>query len=187
MNINESWEKIEHWLEQYAPTAALPRPATTEDLEQLHVRLGFELPLGVRQSLLRHNGSGLVGVIPVSFTLHSIEKIADSYLNPTPGLHQPATAPHIVAIGALGRTELIVDVNTGRLGNYDVEFSASGYEWEEDALWSCLSSALGLTANTLASPPPWVVLLPDDEEFEITHQHPDFPGKLHWTEDYLPG
>ncbi|MFC7304751.1 SMI1/KNR4 family protein [Streptomyces monticola] len=183
MTVNESWEKIESWLGRYAPEDELPGPATQGELDRLQERIGLQLPSDVRESLLRHNGSGLVEVIPIGYTLYDVGSIAEAYVGADGARSQQGAKPHGVAIGCLGRTQLIVDTVTGQIGKCDVEFSATGYIGSDDPLWASLGSVLEFTANVLDSPPPWIATLPGDEEWEATNESPDFPGTLVWTEE----
>ncbi|MFD9909389.1 hypothetical protein [Streptomyces sp. NPDC059063] len=187
MSVDESWEKIEHWLDRYAPEEApLPGPCSRLQLDQLHDRIGVRLPEDVEQSLLRHNGSGLTDIIPIGYRLHSVQDIEKTHLRTLryrleDDPHRPGNDSYlIVPIAELNVRQLVVDTRTGRLGGWDVE--EIGYEWSDDPLWSSLSSVLEFVGNVLASPPPWVARLPDRTS-QATDVDPDFPGTLVWTDD----
>jgi hypothetical protein len=64
-----------------------------------------------------------------------------------------------------------------------VGHSAVGFVWERDPLWRSFAGALDFVGNLLASPPPWIAILPGGDEWEVTDRDPDFPGTLVWTED----
>ncbi|MGW6840986.1 SMI1/KNR4 family protein [Streptomyces sp. NPDC054958] len=58
LTVDESWDRIESWLERYAPvTHGLLRPPTRlADIEAAELRLGVTFPPDLRESLLRHDG-----------------------------------------------------------------------------------------------------------------------------------
>lgn len=175
MTINESWEKIERWLARYAPEEELPGPAGLDDIARLSDQIGVQLPPDVEQSLLRHNGSGFVTIVPPGYALYGVDEIARSKGHFTEGEESV-----YVPIAHIGRTEKIVDTRTGRIGGHDVEW---GFVWGDDPLWASFSTVLAFVADVLDSPPPWIAMLPGEEEWEATHQDADFPGTLSWTEE----
>lgn len=176
MSINDSWEKIEQWLVRYAPEDELPAPATSDGITRLH-SLNIQVPQDIEQSLLRHDGSGYVAVIPPRFSLYSIDKIVEAY---TEGPFYKEGESVYFPIGGIGGLEMVVDIRTGRIGSHD---PVQGFFWDEDPLWMSFSQVLAFVADVLHSPPPWIAMLPGDEEWEATHEHADFPGTLVWTED----
>ncbi|MEU5896622.1 SMI1/KNR4 family protein [Streptomyces venezuelae] len=186
MSIGTSWEKIERWLDQYAPQEhPLPGPCTRSDLESLSRALGVRLPKDVEQSLLRHDGSGLTDVIPSMYALYSVEQIADEHLGT---LEYKLKNDHygwgdsllIVPIGALGEMQLVVDTQTGRLGSWDIE--ETGYCWFEGPGWASLSTVLEVIGNALASPPPCIAVMGDGDEWRAIDMDIDFPGTLVWAD-----
>nr|WP_237527019.1 MULTISPECIES: SMI1/KNR4 family protein [unclassified Streptomyces] len=186
VSIGTSWEKIERWLDQYAPQEQpLPGPCTRSDLESLSRALGVRLPKDVEQSLLRHDGSGLTDVIPSMYALYSVEQIADEHLGT---LEYKLKNDHygwgdsrlIVPIGALGEMQLVVDTQTGRLGSWDIE--ETGYCWFEGPGWASLSTVLEVIGNALASPPPWIAVMGDGDEWRAIDMDIDFPGTLVWAD-----
>lgn len=172
MAIDESWVKIERWLASYAPDEKLPGPCGRSALDRLYERIGARLPEDVELSWLRHDGSGLVTIIPPGFQLYHIDAITNEV-----GREPDALA---ITIGNLGPTQLVAATRTGRIGTWD---ATEGYVWEEDALWASFARVLELVGNVLDSTPPWIAVLPGDEEWEATHDDPDFPGTLAWTEE----
>ncbi|MGW7276098.1 hypothetical protein ACWGH5_36990 [Streptomyces sp. NPDC054864] len=86
----------------------------------------------------------------------------------------------LIPFAALSVIRLLVDTRTGRLGWWDIE---QGFFWERDPLWYSFTGVLEFVENLLALPRPWIAILPGDEEWEVTDRHPDFPGRLVWTED----
>ncbi|MEU5323792.1 SMI1/KNR4 family protein [Streptomyces sp. NPDC021056] len=187
MSVEESWGKIERWIAQHAPEEdPLPAPCTRADLDALYESLGGRLPEDVERSLLRHNGSGLTVIIPPGFTLLSVEDILENradwlkYAAPDDKNLTAGDKPFLVPIATLSVIQLLVDIRTGRLGEWDIQ---QGFVRERDPLWRSFSSALDIVGNVLASPPPWIAILPGDDEWEVTNRDPDFPGMLVWTED----
>ncbi|MFG2651302.1 SMI1/KNR4 family protein [Streptomyces sp. NPDC048436] len=187
MTVEESWEKIERWIARYAPEEdSLPGPCAHADLERLYECLGVRLPEDVERSLLRHDGSGLTVILPPGFTLLGVDDILAKretwlrYAAPDDSNLRKGDKPFLVPFAALSVTQLLVDTRTGRLGWWDIE---ECFLWEEEPLWHSLTSALDFVGNLLASPPPWIAVLPGDEEWEVTDRDPDFPGTLVWTED----
>ncbi|MEU1015361.1 SMI1/KNR4 family protein [Streptomyces sp. NPDC005898] len=185
MSVDESWEKIERWLDQYAPQEQpLPGPCTRSELDDLYNVLGVRLPEDVEQSLLRHNGSGSTDVLPSKYTLCSVSRIAEEHLGT---LEYKLENDHygwgdsrlIVPIGALGEMQLVVDTQTGHLGSWDVE--ETGYCWFESPAWASLSAALEVIGNALASPPPWIAVMGDGAEWRAIDMDTDFPGTLVWA------
>jgi hypothetical protein len=186
VSVEESWEKIERWLDQYAPQEQpLPGPCTRSELDGLYSALGVRLPEDVEQALLRHNGSGLTDVIPATFALYGAKQIADEHLGT---LKYKLKNDHygwgdsrlIVPIGALGEMQLVVDTQTGRLGSWDIE--ETDYRWFEGPGWASLSAALEVTGNALASPPPWIAVMGDGDEWRAIDMDTDFPGTLVWAD-----
>jgi hypothetical protein len=187
VSVEESWGKIERWIAQHAPEEdPLPAPCTRADLEFLYESLGGQLPDDVERSLLRHNGSGLTVILPPGFTLLSVEDILKKratwlkYAAPDDCNLAEEDKPFLVPFAALSVIQLLVDIRTGRIGEWDIE---QGFAWERDPLWRSFTSALDFVGNLLASPPPWIAILPGDDEWEVTDRDPDFPGTLVWTED----
>ncbi|MFB7935428.1 SMI1/KNR4 family protein [Streptomyces sp. NPDC056039] len=190
MSVEESWDKIEQWIFRHAPDElALPGPCTPSRIQQLRDQLGVRLPEDVERSLLRHDGSGTTTIIPPGFTLLNTEEILkkraswlrfamtdDSNLSET-------DKPFIIPIAALSTNMLLVDTRTGKLGWWDIE---SPYSSAAQLPGATLSSVLDFVGNLLASPRPWIAILPGDEEWEATEAHPDLPRTLCWTEDELP-
>lgn len=175
VTINESWEKIERWLARYAPAEELPGSAGRDDVARLCDQIGIQLPPDVEQSLLRRNGSGLVTIVPPGFVLYGVDEIARSE-----GRFDKGDEPVYVPIGSLGPLEMIVDTRTGRIGSHD---SVDGCFWSDDPLWASFSTVLAFVADALDSPPPWIAMLPGEEEWEATYEDADFPGTLVWTEE----
>ncbi|MDG4857834.1 hypothetical protein P8605_06635 [Streptomyces sp. T-3] len=194
MTVEASWDKIERWIARYAlqedplPAACclLPAACTRADLEILYGELGGRLPRDVEHSLLRHDGSGLTTILPPGYTLLSIEGILQhrvtwlKYTAPDDANLAEEDKPFLVPVAALSNIQLLVDTRTGRLGWWDIE---QGFAWERDPLWSSFTSVMDFVGNLLSLPPPWIALLPGDEEWEVTDRDPDFPGTLVWTED----
>nr|WP_277611449.1 SMI1/KNR4 family protein [Streptomyces scabichelini] len=164
----------------------MPGPCSHADLERLHECLGARLPEDVERSLLRHDGSGLTEILPPGYTLLGVEDILQKratwlkYAAPDDANLREEDKLFLVPFAALSVTQLLVDTRTGRLGWWDIE---QCFLWNRDPLWNSLTSALGFVGNLLASPPPWIAILPGDEEWEVTDRHRDFPGTLIWTED----
>jgi hypothetical protein len=88
--------------------------------------------------------------------------------------------PFLVPFATLSVIQLLVDIRTGRIGEWDIE---QGFAWRRDRLWRSFTSALDFVGSLLASPPPWIAILPGDDEWEVTNRDPDFPGTLVGTED----
>lgn len=185
MSVDESWEKIERWLEQYAPQEqSLPGPCTRSELDGLYGALGVRLPEDVEQSLLRHNGSGLTDVIPSKYALYSVNQITEEHLGT---LKYKLKNDHygwgdsrlILPIGALGEMQLVVDTQTGHLGSWDIE--ETGYCWFESPEWASLSAVLEVIGNALASPPPWIAVMGDGAEWRAIDMDTEFPGTLVWA------
>ncbi|QQC93375.1 SMI1/KNR4 family protein [Streptomyces alfalfae] len=183
MSAEQSWARIEGWLAEHAPNEEpLPGPCTEAELERLYERIGVRLPPDVEESLLRHDGSGLITVIPLGWTLHSCDKIAERYAEWARDARRfdPKAGP-FVPVGEIGgNLQLLTDPRTGRIGEWD---RVQGHSWDEDPLWSSFAGVLEFTGSVLASTRPWIAMLPGDEEWEATDQDPDFPGTLSWTED----
>ncbi len=187
MGVDDSWKKIERWIAERAPQEdPLPAPCSHLDLESLYERLGVRLPDDLERSLLRHNGSGLTEILPPGFTLLSVDDILENradwmkYAAPDDASLGEGDKPFLVPFAKLSRILLLVDVRTGRLGEWE---NVQGFFWERDQLWGSFTSAMDFVGNLLASPPPWIAMLPGDDEWEVTERHPDFPGTLTWTED----
>ncbi|MER5257123.1 hypothetical protein [Streptomyces sp. NPDC002855] len=190
MAVAEAWEKIERWIAQQAPEEdPLPGPCTRRDLDRLYDRIGGRLPKDVEESLLRHDGSGFTTVIPPGFTLLGVEDILRNHAT---WLHyareddrnlRAGDKAFLVPVTELSVTKGLVDIRTGQLGWWDIE---QGYMPPDGPLDASLSAVLEFVGNVLASPPPWIAILPGDEEWEATDVDPDFPGTLQWTEE-LPG
>ncbi|MFJ2774365.1 SMI1/KNR4 family protein [Streptomyces sp. NPDC087300] len=188
MSVEESWEKIERWIAQHAPEESqLPGPCTRENLERLYQRLGVRLPEDVERSLLQHDGSGLTDVL-LGYTLLGIEDIIKHYetwlryANPDDANLSATDVPYLVPVAEIGVLKMMVDTRTGGLGTGDIE---QGYFQEKNPLYASLSIVLDFVGNLLASPPPWIVPLSAGGELEATNRHPDFPGTLVWTEDFI--
>ncbi|MEU5951500.1 SMI1/KNR4 family protein [Streptomyces sp. NPDC047525] len=186
MPVDESWEKIERWLDQCAPQEQpLPGPCTRSELDGLYSALGVRLPEDVERSLLRHNGSGLTDVIPSKYALYSVNQVTEEHLGT---LKYKLKNDHygwgdsrlIVPIGALGEMQLVVDTQTGRLGSWDIE--ETGYRWFEGPGWASLSAVLKVTGDALASPPPWIAVMGDGDEWRAIDMDTDFPGTLVWAD-----
>ncbi|MGI5195949.1 SMI1/KNR4 family protein [Streptomyces sp. CA-288835] len=179
MTVDESWEKIERWLARYAPEDKLPGPASPDDIARLSDQIGVRLPPDVEQSLLRHNGSGFVTIVPPGVVLYGVDEIAREIAR-SKGRFTKGEESVYVPIGNIGSWEEIVDTRTGRIGSYDPE---QGCFWEDDPLWASFSTVLAFVADVLDSPPPWIAMLPGEEEWEATYQDAVFPGTLSWTEE----
>ncbi|MGX1909562.1 SMI1/KNR4 family protein [Streptomyces phaeochromogenes] len=177
MTVDESWEKVERWIARYAPEDELPEPAAREDIARLSDQAGIRLPPDIEQSLLRHNGSGLVTVVPPGFVLYGVDEIARSY---TEWHVLKSDEPVYVPIGSLGPLEMTVDTRTGHIGSYD---PVQGYVRDADPLGASFSALLEFVADALDSSPPWIAMLPGEEEWEATHEDADFPGTLSWTDE----
>ncbi|MFD3577513.1 hypothetical protein [Streptomyces sp. NPDC058644] len=161
MAVAEAWEKIERWIAQQAPEEdPLPGPCTRRDLDRLYDRIGGRLPKDVEESLLRHD-----------------------YAREDDRNLRAGDKAFLVPVTELSVTKGLVDIRTGQLGWWDIE---QGYMPPDGPLDASLSAVLEFVGNVLASPPPWIAILPGDEEWEATDVDPDFPGTLQWTEE-LPG
>ncbi len=147
----------------------------------------MRLPGDVEQSLLRHNGSGSTDIIPIGYRLHSVQDIERKHLGTLryrledDEYRLGNDSRLVVPIAELNVSQLVVDTRTGRIGGWDPE--EVGYEWDDDPLWSSLSSVLEFVGNVLASQSPWIAQLPNGTVSEATYMDPDFPGTLVWTDD----
>ncbi|MGW6060334.1 hypothetical protein [Streptomyces sp. NPDC055189] len=187
MSVEESWGKIERWIALHAPEEdRLPGPCARAELDALYESLGGQLPDDVERSLLRHNGSGLTVILPPEFTLLGVGDILEKravwleYAAPDDSNLAEGDKPFLVPFAALSVIQLLVDTRTGRIGEWGIE---QGFAWERDPPWGSFTRALDFVGNLLASPRPWIAILPGDDEWEVTDRHPDFPGTLVWTED----
>lgn len=56
--VNESWQRIENWLQDHAPNLLeeLNPPASEEEIRQVEARINKRFPPSVRFSYWRHNG-----------------------------------------------------------------------------------------------------------------------------------
>lgn len=174
--IEQSWERIDDWLTRAAPNGTMPGPASAMAVERLQERIGLRLPDEVRESLLCHDGSALIELVPPGYCLHGTEAIAQSYLNDTFPYKRDI---HFVPIAHLGRTQMVVDMRTGQIGSHDVEwgYSLNDYEFE-----ASLSILLDYIANVLESPNRVAIF--GDEEWQASVNSEDFPGKFFWGDEW---
>ena len=79
--IDDSWNRIEVWLAEHAPAtfAGLEPPAAPETIAIAETAIGLPFPNALKQSLLRHNGTGYYDLLPALWRLLSAEDIADNW------------------------------------------------------------------------------------------------------------
>lgn len=80
IQVNQIWDRIESKVKEVAPASSktLREPATVQQIEELEAKLDFQLPVDLKASLLRHNGtSGPIGV----FQFLSCEQILQTREN----------------------------------------------------------------------------------------------------------
>ncbi|MCW8383315.1 SMI1/KNR4 family protein, partial [Streptomyces justiciae] len=79
-SVADSWARIETWLAQHTPRtfAALEPPAEPSAVAEAEEALGQPFPASLRESLLRHNGTGYQALLPPFWMLLDVRKIVDS-------------------------------------------------------------------------------------------------------------
>ncbi len=77
--MQEIWSRIESWFQRHAPEALnnLRKGASDEDIRQLEIDLGYQLPEDVRASLRLHNGT--VDTFADIWQLLSLEGMKEQY------------------------------------------------------------------------------------------------------------
>ena len=77
MDIEQTLQKIAHWLSGYAPSLLekLNPPASLAELEQVEQELGVTLPASVRKAYLVHNGEDGRSHIFDGFTWLSLDRV----------------------------------------------------------------------------------------------------------------
>ncbi|MDT7842113.1 SMI1/KNR4 family protein [Streptomyces justiciae] len=79
-SVADSWARIETWLARHTPRtfAALEPPAEPFAIAAAEEALGQPFPASLRESLLRHNGTGYQALFPPFWMLLDVRKIIDS-------------------------------------------------------------------------------------------------------------
>ncbi|MFF3095758.1 SMI1/KNR4 family protein [Streptomyces cyaneofuscatus] len=175
-DVGQNWLRIETWLSREAPRDALPGPASLEDVEELEARIGVQLPDDVRESLLRHNGTDVVQLVPPNYCLHGTKGMQEKYLSPQFPYRGDR---HYVPIAHLGRTQMLVDVRNGQIGKHDVEWGK--YVWLESEWATSFARLLEYVANALWSRDGVARLGQDEWQACVTDE--DFPETLIWTDE----
>ena len=79
--VSESWDRIETWLSAHAPATfeALSPPAKPRGISVAEETTGLTFPEPLKESLLRHDGSNDVEVLPPFWALLSAGEIARTW------------------------------------------------------------------------------------------------------------
>ncbi|MFD9861905.1 SMI1/KNR4 family protein [Streptomyces alboflavus] len=167
-SITESWSCIEAWLAQNAPGtfAGLEPPAERSAIAAAERAIGLPLPEPLRESLLRHNGTGYHGVLPPFWELRSVQTLVedwarrveinrDEFADPEPSDPEEEHGPwwHRLWIPFAGNgcgDFLIIDQRQyrrrGRIGHADHETGC--FFWSHPR-WASLSALMEATAIAL--------------------------------------
>ncbi|MFI5806639.1 SMI1/KNR4 family protein [Streptomyces sp. NPDC051561] len=80
-SVTESWERIEAWLARYAPLTyeALEPAAEPAEIAAAEEVMGHPFPGALRESLLRHDGTGYRVLLPSMWMLLGTRHIADAW------------------------------------------------------------------------------------------------------------
>lgn len=201
MTINDAWCRIEEWLRSQAPAtyASLPEPASHDDLAALERQLGIPCPEGLRESLLRHDGSGEL-ILPIFYRFATTRQIEHEYRqmvaaderrtqqlrehhqerphqfpNPLPGEHQVWNPKWIPVSydesGNLLFISQVEDETLGKIGMFDVD---SGGSFDANPVFLTLTHLMQAAGNALHA-----------ARFDMWgqwHPYTDNDGFLEWRE-----
>ncbi|WP_039820206.1 SMI1/KNR4 family protein [Nocardiopsis halophila] len=165
--VEESWDRIEAWLSAHAPATfeALAPPADPARLASTEREIGRALPEPLRESLLRHDGTRDLELLPPFWTLLSTTGVArgwrirtrieDRWEAPSEGGDDEGEGlwwhRQWVPFAADGAGDyLVIDTRPGdrfgRIGNADHEVGCS---FGKEAMYRSLSALLETTATAL--------------------------------------
>lgn len=93
-SIDDSWDRIEAWLAEHAPAtfAGLEPPADPEVIAAAEAAIGLPFPDPLRQSLLRHDGTGYHELLAPFWELESAQQIAGTWQLRT-SIHEELSPP----------------------------------------------------------------------------------------------
>jgi len=172
-SVTDSWARIETWLARHAPRAfaALEPPAEPAAIAAAEEAVGQPFPASLRESLLRHNGSGYQALVPPLWMLLDVRNIVDSRqrrmrIHGDEPAHREEGDPESeygpwwhaewIPFAADGAGDcLVVDQRRhgrrGRIGDADHE---TGCSFSASPIWASLPALLDATATALETGEP---------------------------------
>ncbi|TDC09010.1 SMI1/KNR4 family protein [Streptomyces sp. 8K308] len=173
VSVSESWERVESWLAAWAPVthAALAPPAARSDVAAAaEEAIGMEFPDPLRESLLRHDGTGYRVLPPPFWMLLDTARMVETWrsrtrINERSASFSPDEAEEVdaeadfgpwwhrrwIPFAADGGGDcLVIDQRPstwrGRVGKADHE---QGCFFPRHAMWASLPALLHWTATAL--------------------------------------
>jgi cell wall assembly regulator SMI1 len=160
--VNESWVRIENWLERHAPTsmAVLAPPADPGEIVAAQAKLGLTFPAELVESLRRHNGLlewanllpenpplSVAGIVEHRQMCMDVAESVDGFTSPEPGVEPWWHELWIPFAGSDGDAQ-VIDLRAGpgygRLG-WAVHDNGGNF----DGAWPTLGVYLAETAEAL--------------------------------------
>ncbi|MEU3741999.1 SMI1/KNR4 family protein [Streptomyces sp. NPDC032198] len=158
--IIQAWSRIDTWLAEQAPVtfAALPRPATHEQIASAEQQIGVAFPSELYASLRCHNGSGDVEILP-GHTLLSAELIAADFLlavqisrDPYTDTYVNTQSPEWIPIsGDGGGSHYVLGQLGGAQPRVGFRNELGDLDFAEGVMGSCMSDLLEKAAGALAA------------------------------------
>ncbi|QMU69601.1 SMI1/KNR4 family protein [Streptacidiphilus sp. P02-A3a] len=171
-SIDESWIRIEAWLAEHAPVtfAGLEPPAAPAAIAAAEAAVGLPFPDALRQSLLRHNGTGYQVLLPDLWQLMDVQdiprvwamrtKIHEAHSEATDGDPEGEYGPwwhrQYIPFAADGLGgELVLDQRPSALrGRVGCAYKDSDCVFSRELLWGSLPTLLAATATALETGDP---------------------------------